>query len=291
MSDAALIRHFQEYIRTTAKCQFNIYGIDDHTGIDDDHAIGYIHRWTPVYRSAIFSKFYQLQGWWEKNRTTATMLTLTTYQDGRYSVSCKGGVTTIEESFRLLKKGWMRLSMWLRKYYPTLEYVWMTEPHKTGYPHIHVLLFGTIPQVSQEKLRRLWEKYGCGSYENGLKFTPTTSEIKNVKNYLVKYIQKTFTGGKTGSKYAATTEGWSYGELLFNAVMWKNKFRLWGASAALSKVMAKCPDSTEHDPDKGEFMWEFTELQDEHGDTHVTGKAPWYNMQPMRPRIDLKVKT
>jgi len=233
-----------------------------------DKYIEYIHRWTPAYRKAIISKFYQLQEWWEQNPTPITLLTLTTYQDGDYSVSVKGGVTTIEEGFDILKKGWRWLSMWLRKWYPDIEYVQIMEPHKSGYPHLHVVLFGELPDSAQETIRKLWsEKYKAGSADHGVDFSirsPDTG-IKSIKNYLVKYIAKTLVNGKTGSKFEDEVNAWTPGELLFNATIKAHKWRLWGASLALSKVMAY-KGSDLHD-----YEWVYTELIDENGDSHLTG--------------------
>lgn len=280
ISEWNLIRDFKRYIQTTARCTFRIYGTryEDGLAADDDRTIGYIHRWTPVYRSAVIAKFYLLEQYCKAHPTRYTMMTLTTAQDGDYSVSLRGGVTTIEESFKLLKEGFRGLTKWIRKHHPGLEYVWMLEPHKTGYPHMHVIFLGHIPEPSQAAIKALWsEKYIIGSYDNGVKFT--TPPIQSIRNYLVKYIRKTLHGGKTGSKYEASTDGWTKGELLFNAVMWHNGYRLWGASAPLSRVMAR-PDAPQ--TDGSEWVFEFTELIDENQEPHVVRLADGYTIPPTR---------
>ena len=155
-------RLFRAYITKTHACKILIRGKISVNGkyeeIDQERE--YLHRWTPAYRKAIVSKFYQLQEWWEKNPSPITLLTLTTYQDLKYRQNDDSPRLSIEEGFTTLKKGWRWLSVWLRKYYPNIEYVHIMEPHRSGYPHLHVVLFGGLPKSSQEDIRRLWsEKY------------------------------------------------------------------------------------------------------------------------------------
>ena len=253
-----------------------IHGVDfrDDVPYETEREIEYIHRWTKPYRKAVISKFYQLEEWYKRNPTPITLLTLTTYQDGDYSVQMKGGATTIQEAFKMLKQGWYRLSNWIRKYHPEVKnYITIMEPHKSGYPHLHVILFGTIPEESQKRIRNLWsKKYQAGDYYNGVDFSLSSPKegIKSIRNYLIKYIAKTLQDGKTGTKFNIQ-EGWSPGELLFNAVMWKNKYRLWGASAELSRVMARKPS-----PQVSQKIWTYTELIDENGESHILSKLPDY---------------
>ena len=278
---SSTVNDFKRYLASTAACHFNVHTTkwneEQQFPDENEREIEYIHRWTNTYRKSIIAKFYQLEEYFkERGCPPLTLLTLTTYQDGDYSVSMTGGITTIEEGFNILKKGWKWLSMWIRKHHPELEYITIMEPHKTGYPHLHVILFGTLPETSQKTIKSLWsEKYKAGSYDNGADFTISDPKegIKSIRNYLIKYIAKTLKDGKTGSKYNIT-EGWTKGELLFNAVMWKNKYRLWGASATLSKVMAQKPAVG-----RSSQICDYTELIDENGESHVTYKREGYEIK------------
>ncbi len=263
-------RLFRAYISRTHACKILIRGKISVNGKSEEicQEREYLHRWTPAYRKAIVSKFYQLQDWWEKNPTPITLLTLTTYQDLKYRRDDDSPRLSIEEGFTTLKKGWRWLSVWLRKYYPNIEYVHIMEPHRSGYPHLHVVLFGELPDSAQEDIRLLWsEKYKAGSYQHGVDFSIRSPDkgIKSIRNYLMKYIAKTLINGKTGSKFENEINNWTPGELLFNATIRAQKWRLWGASLVLSEVMAYKKSTPES------YEWVSTELKDENGEIRLIG--------------------
>jgi hypothetical protein len=125
-----------------------------------------------------------------------TLLTLTGYQGGELSRDVKGRVVSRLELFAEMRRGWELLSSLIRKVRKVssgLEYVWVMEPHKSGYPHMHVALFGYVSKELQERLSRLWsEKYQIGSAEHGIDFSVKSvkESIQSVRNYLMKYITK-----------------------------------------------------------------------------------------------------
>jgi hypothetical protein len=136
------------------------------------------------------AKLYFLDQWWNEHKGPVTLLTLTTYQPGEYSQSIKRKKVSIEESFLMLKEGWDKLSKILRKYIPGLTYIWVIEPHASGYPHFHVIVFAEIPQPLQEKIKQLWsEKYQVGSEKHGVDFSTRIpdEDINSLRNYLMKY--------------------------------------------------------------------------------------------------------
>ena len=141
---------FLTYISRTAACSFKIYGdgCDVDGPFDIEKNIEYIHRWTDIYRRSVLAKFYQMENWFKENSASVTMLTLTTYQDGHYSTTMKGDIVTIPQAFDILKTSWKRLRMALRQYLPS-KYVWIMEPHKTGYPHLHVIIFGDVNEKAR----------------------------------------------------------------------------------------------------------------------------------------------
>ncbi len=226
------------YLKQIEKACFIISGYDLQENRSATNVGSYIHRWTEVYRKRQLARLYKLDDWWKENKGPVTMLTLTTYQDGEYSRSMKGELVSIEESFEILKDGWDKLSKILRKYLPGIPYIWVVEPHKTGYPHRHVILFTAVPEDLQEKIKHLWsEKYCAGSMDHGVDFTLTTpdEDIDCIRNYLMKYIAKGFIS--TGSKFTETP--WTKQELVYNAIIWDKKYRTFQPSRALQKVMKK----------------------------------------------------
>lgn len=247
---------FIEYLRTTERSSFQTYGVvnDGETWNPIQKEIEYVHRFTPTYRKSIVKKFYQLEDWHNENPTPITLLSLTTYQEGSYSRSVKEKDVTIPESFELLKTSWYYLSKAIRYYLPNVPWVWIMEPHKTGYPHYHVVLFSDVDRGTQAALKHLWStKYQAGSYQYGADFAVSKPEqsIKSIRNYLMKYVAKSFVS--TGSKFGEE-DTWTAGQLVFYALVRKNKWRLFDASRDLRNVMA-CKDV----PDE-RIVWYATQL-------------------------------
>ena len=135
-----------------------------------------------------------------------------------------------------MKEGWDKLSKILRKYIPDLTYIWVIEPHASGYPHFHVIVFAEISQSLQEKIKQLWsEKYEVGSKDHGVDFSTRMpdEDINSLRNYLMKYIAKGFV--ITDTRFSETF--WTKEQLVFNALIWKNGYRTFQPSRKLQKIM------------------------------------------------------
>jgi hypothetical protein len=218
------------------KACFIVSGFDQVKNRSASNVGKYIHRWTPIYRKRLMAKLYLLDQWWKEHKGPVTLLTLTSYQAGVYSQKVKGEIISIEHSFQLLKEGWDKLSKILRKYIKDLTYVWVIEPHASGYPHFHVIVFADIPQSLQDKIKQLWfEKYQVGSKEHGVNFSLRNpdEDIDSLRNYLMKYIAKGFV--ITETKFYETF--WTKEQLVFNALIWKNGYRTFQPSRKLQQVM------------------------------------------------------
>ena len=58
-----------------------------------------------------------------------------------------------------------------------LSYIWIIEPHSSGYPHLHIVIFSLISINLQEKIRLLWsQKYVAGSKLHVVDFVTRTPE-------------------------------------------------------------------------------------------------------------------
>ena len=153
-----IVYAFQNYLKITARTKFIIHSMSSNCYTEPHHVsseIGYIHRWTAVYRKSVIAKMYLLDKWHKEHPCAATMGTFTTYQDGKYSEKIVGR-KTIMEAFRLLKRSWDYVRRALKYYAPGLEFVGFYEPHKSGYPHLHVLFFGDISSKLEHKIKLLW---------------------------------------------------------------------------------------------------------------------------------------
>lgn len=214
------------YLKETAEKSFLITHRNKETGEEFQRELPYIHRWTEIYRRGFLAKMYQLEDYLGFDVTNATMITLTVFQRG----------FDPEECLIKLLKNYVKLFKILRKRFGTLDYFYILEPHKTGYPHMHIMYMKRLTDVEKQEIKTIWaEKYGAGSIEHGVDFSdPRPSEngelqggsISHVRGYLMKYISK--------SLYA---ENMQPNELLFNALLKKNKIRLYNCSRNFAKIM------------------------------------------------------
>jgi hypothetical protein len=243
-----------------------------------------LNRWHPKRRTAWIAKMHTVSNWYEANRIDGcTLITLTGYQENS-GLSFYDTWDNISESrIKLLKI--------LRKYVGKISYFWVVEPHttnETGYPHFHLAVFANIDneirdsngEGMEDKLNRLYsEEWKTGSHTYGLHFDKMTGDnsIKDLKNYLMKYISKGYIGD----------EMWSPGELIFNAHLYgathgnrppkdgemldikgnyTKKYRLIGMSRDLSDIIRP------EDPDREDIVWlkvdetEPTDAKDENGE-------------------------
>jgi hypothetical protein len=225
------------------------------------------NRWHPDRRTAWIAKMYDLARWYEANRIFGcTMISLTGYQEN-------DGMSWYD-TFDNINESRVKLLKILRKYLGKLDYFWVVEPHTkndTGYPHYHLVVFTEVDnhikdtngEGMEDKLRRLYsEEWKTGSHTYGLDFKVMKGEtsIENLKNYLLKYISKGY----------VTSEGWSDGELIFNAHLYgathkdrpargdepvglegeyNRKYRLVGMSRNLSRILK--PEEKE----KEQIVW------------------------------------
>ena len=256
-------RSFVDYLRAMDSMGLCISGFNnrDNKGIDKYFIAN--HRWTTGYRKKLLAKLYLLDEYIKQNPSAVTLLTLTVYQDGDYSEEMTGKKHTIQESFELLKKSWKKLSMMIRNILPGTEYIWIVEPHKSGYPHLHVVLFSDVSVGIQERIKTLWsEKYQAGSLDHGAQFEIRRPDqaIESLRNYLMKYIAKGFIS--TDSRYGG--DGWTASELVFNACVWEGGYRTFQPSRGLQKTIGWTPG-------KDDAIYWFSntaKYEDEGGETH-----------------------
>jgi len=124
----------------------------------------------------------------------------------------------IDLTFRWLKYAWNKLHNYLKKKIGWFEYFCVVEPQKSGFPHLHVLVFTDKYLIHYKKLGELWKKYGIG-------------KIVWIKRYWAKRWNKQplYYVAKYLSKYIAWKD-WSENELLFFALLWYTRTRTYSCS-------------------------------------------------------------
>jgi len=219
---------FTQYLDRCEQQKFMIRGYDTKKGKFINLPMEYGNRWCPSRRRDLSIKMDRLSHWFEEQEDRpVTMITLTS---GRRDLSISG-------QWYDLNKSKKKLQDLIRKYFGDVDYFWVPEPHKDGYVHYHMAVFADVDNNTkdkrgegiEDKLRNLWsKKYGTGSHTYGLDFSHKKGDgkIKDLKNYLSKYLAKGFLIDK-----------WTPGMLKFNANLWETGYRMYGASKRIREVM------------------------------------------------------
>jgi hypothetical protein len=168
------MRDFSKYIDDTSKTFFDIFFSDGSV-----KRVPYKHRWEANYKKSILSKLYQLQAWAKRHKLSCGMISLT----------CSQSNLTDQEILDNLKKAWNTYRHTFDKM--GFQYFLIYEPHESGIPHIHIMLFGDMKEDNINRLRDLWiNKYEMGN-EHAFDFSVDKKEVENLVNYLMKYMSKT----------------------------------------------------------------------------------------------------
>lgn len=116
--------------------------------------------------------------------------------------------------------------------------VWFNDAHWNGYTHFHVLVVGSIDSFIENKLKLFWCCHlNMGDIKHGLHIKIPNSvgvcdssyksgSVKHFASYMMKYIGKTLTSSFEDPKF-----------LVFSALLWKTKSRLYGFSRDISSYV------------------------------------------------------
>jgi hypothetical protein len=261
-----LCRNFVDYLRWMDSAGLLISGFNNRTNKSELVCKSMSHRWTRLYRNKLLSKLYLLDNYIKENPSAITLMTLTTYHDLKYRKDDDSPRLSIPEAFQVLKTSWKKLSMIIRKRMPGTEYIWIVEPQKSGYPHLHVVLFADVTIGDQDGIKKQWAKYQAGDYEHGAQFEirQPKDSIQSLRNYLMKYIAKGFVS--TESRFGDHT--WTSADLVFNALVWDGNFRTFQPSRGLCRYMGWTPGKDDA------IYWHTNDLEyDKKGD--VGKKVMW----------------
>lgn len=243
---------FIDYLRDKENMHIRIEGYDERKADTVDIIKPYMHRWKPEYMRARLAKLYLLDTWAKNQTLPLSMLTFTTYHESYYSHRKIGKRYTIEQSWDILKNGFWRASMLIRnKIRKNISYFWIVEPQiESGYPHIHAGYFTEFTDYEKDRLKNHWSKVvEGGDYRHGLDFSFKSEyqpgDISSFRNYLMKYMGKTFIDG---------ISDWEPEELVFNAIGWNEGYRFFGCSRDLSNAMKRIKI------DNSAYTWLYTSI-------------------------------
>jgi hypothetical protein len=232
-----LCHHFLTYLRDKSTSHIIAHGKTPE-GEDVEHDFGYPHRYTDKYVRGRFAKMYKLDEWYQKHKhLKMTFVTLTTHHNIAAMESLNMGLLAcrVDAVFKRLQEGKHLLFREMLRRHPGMQYVCVVEPHESGIPHIHAIIFESFSIDEQIEYRKMWERWNMGSFEHGLDFDERKDyKINSIRNYLLSYMLKSLPGYK--SKFKGTAM-WTKEEILFNATAHKHGYRTWCPSHQLTMIM------------------------------------------------------
>lgn len=233
---------FRDYLR--AKDGRSI--VLEETATDDDIALAipHTHRWSPEYRKQTYAKLKSAERvaadiWGDG--VPSTMITLTAPHrdsEGNHRPVTEVLSDIVENRSRVLDLVRKRLSGLAVR----TEYLWVMEPHKSGYPHVHILVLGAKLPALGDKVADMWaDKYVDGASRQAQSVDISESRKKNLNNpaaYLMKYLGKTMSKNETRSDDPVAKQPQISGYETFSAAVWISGKRTFGMSQSLRKEVS-----------------------------------------------------
>jgi hypothetical protein len=112
---------------------------------------------------------------------------------------------TPEQVLEIMQKNFNKLMTNIRRVYGDVDYFRVTEKHKSGYPHFHVLFVGLSirPWSFKKFIERLWRvKYGMGFIKAKVIY-----DFDHGVNYLCKYLTKSMEAIKKHQRIFSSSRG------------------------------------------------------------------------------------
>jgi hypothetical protein len=172
----------------------------------------WIHRWKRSYMKKVKKRFSDALEWYLDYSFVHLVITVPRMGDIAYYM-------------RLLKKAWKNLHDFLVKKRGRFEFVTVLEPHKDGFPHLHILLFCNWFLINQKELSDYLKSKGVGEVVYIKRYWANRYGKKPIF-YLMKYLSKYW-----------RKEDWSEGFLIFSAFLWRSRTRTFSSSRGFFGVL------------------------------------------------------
>lgn len=271
-----------DFLERTKKTVMRLDGFDPEK---ECYAVWYLpllHRWKPQYLKRVLAKTYAINEWYKKHvpRLGVTMITFTTEQR---DVMIPDQIEALRYSFNKIKKV-------MKKHLGSFSYLWVIEPHKTGYCHLHMLYFGSrIPTFIKKKIDDLWiNKYHVARHHVNFEYSGYQRNLNNAGGYVFKYLSKTMdekliTDRDSGYFLLASwVREMSRHDSRYNGV------RMWGCSRDISDAMRYdkavspvCWFRVNLKTDTGWFpIWVSEDLWSDDGSTYIEKFDSWVSTVP-----------
>jgi hypothetical protein len=222
--------------------------------------VPHTHRWDPQYRRRTYARLKAAERFVEKKYgqpVPSTMITLTAPHKDE-----NGNYRPFEAVLDDLKEGWAKARHVIKRETEGVdtEYLAVYEPHGTGYPHLHVLVFGVARPSLGEKVADYWtERYVDGASRDAQDVTVRrgrSAQLENPAAYLMKYLSKTLARDRGEEPTALESMPSIAGYRGFSALMWATGKRAYSMSEGLTEAVAESAPEPDSEPDV-DRDWEF----------------------------------
>ena len=232
------------------------------SAMDDIMVLDHTHRWSDPYMREQYAKLAKVDeavnmifSGTTGDTIPTTMLTLTASQTDE-----NGNLLTPERVLDDILDGWNRLRKSLHHLIsPRWEYVKFLEQHKSGYPHLHVAIYGVARPSLKEDIQRLWaEKYDIGGIDVSVSGA-RSRDVESVGGYLWKYIGKALNTenqevevGDDPVEQLPDNRGYH----VFHSLLWLTGARLWSMSGNLRGLVSHLLGSGGTESNSSDKEWE-----------------------------------
>jgi len=223
-----------------------------------DHlVVPHEHRWSADYRRRTYARLkaterHVTDKWGETVPTT--MLTLTApHKDA------SGDYRAFTSVLSDIKEGWDKARDVIGRETEGVEteYLAVFEPHATGYPHLHVLVFGVARPSLGEKVADYWvDRYVEGASRDAQDVTVKRGrslQLESPAAYLMKYLSKSLARGESEGATDRESLPSIAGYRGFSALMWATGKRTYSMSEGLSEAVAE--SAPESEPAEGTWQY------------------------------------
>lgn len=219
----------------------------------------HIHRWKTQYRKKTYAKLSVVEEFAHEkwgDSVPSTFLTLTAPHKDE-----KGDYRPFLDVLDEMKEAYDSARKIIHKETRGVdtEIVAVWEPHKTGYPHLHIAVLGLASPSLGVRVRNLWtEKYIEKSSKNAQDCeirNGRSAQVESPLAYLMKYIGKTLVRSDTAGAGDSDIESRMpsiEGFEAFSALLWLSERRQWSATRGLTEAMKDAAPESE-----SEGTWEF----------------------------------
>ena len=220
---------------------------------EGDHLVlPHEHRWSSTYRRRTYARLKAAERFvtnkWN-GAVPTTLLTLTAPHN-----DSTGEPRAFEAVLSDLKGGWESARKVIDRETDGIdtEYLAVYEPHGSGYPHLHVVLFG----VAQPSIGRKVQEYWVDRYVEGASADAQDCEVRRGRGadlsepaaYVMKYLSKSLARDGEAEQTALEAMPTVHGYVEFSALMWATGSRTYSMSQGLTQAIKESEPETEDSP-------------------------------------------